>query len=62
MKTLRATYLYGLNERASKRDSEIPFGKLLFSTPMTKQRSTRYRYDNDYLKNDTITEFFCKHS
>ena len=59
MKILRKIYLYGLNEAASKRDSEEPVGKLLFSIPNTKQRSSRYRYNNDYLQIDTITELFA---
>ena len=44
MKTMRTIYLYHLNEkvRATKHDSE----------------SARYRNNNDYLKNDTITDFF----
>ena len=44
MKTMRTIYLYDLNEkaRARKHDSE----------------SARHRNNNDYLKNDTITDFF----
>ena len=51
-------YLYGLNERARKHDTEAPVGKLFFFIPRTKQQSARYRNNKYYLKNDTITDFF----
>ena len=56
MKTPRTIYSYSLNERAKEHDSEVPVRKLFFSIPRTKQRSARYRNNNDYLKNDTMTE------
>ena len=58
IKTLRIIYPYDLNERARKDDIEVPVRKLFFSIPRTKQRSARYRNNNDYLKNDTITYIY----
>ena len=46
MKTLRNICPYGLNERATKHNSEVPVEKSLFSIPRTKQRSVRYRNNN----------------
>ena len=60
IKKLRTIYPYGLKERARKQVSEVPVGKLFFSKPRTKPRSARYRNNNDYLENDTITCFFRK--
>ena len=59
MKTLRTIYPYGLNERARKHDSEVLVEKLFFSIPRTKQLSAIYRNNNDYFKNDTITDSFA---
>ena len=56
MKTLRTIFPYSLNERTRKYDSEVPVVKLFFSTPRTDQRSSRYRNNKDFLKNNTITE------
>ena len=56
MRTLITIYPYGLN------DSEVPSGKVFFSIPRTKQRSARYRTNNDHLKNDIIADFFIKNS
>ena len=58
MKTLRTIYPYGPNERAIKHDSEVPVGKLFFSIPRSTQRSARYRNNNDYLKDVTMTNVF----
>ena len=58
VKRLRTIYPCGLNERARKHNSEVPVGKLFFFIPRTKQRSARFGNNNDYLKNDTITNFF----
>ena len=60
MKTLRAIYLYHLNERARTKDSEAPFGNLFFSIARTKQQYASYRKNNDFLKNHTITDIFTK--
>ena len=49
MKKLRTVYPNSLNE-IRKLDSEVPVGKLFFIVPKTKQRSARYRNNNDYLK------------
>ena len=57
MKTLRSIYLYGLHETARKHDNEVPIGQLLFSISRTKQRTARYRNNNDSSKNDSITDF-----
>ena len=43
--------------RTRKNDSKVPVGNLFFSIRKTNQRSVRYRNSNDYLKNDTITDF-----
>ena len=51
-------YPNGLNENVRKHDSEVSVGKLFFSIPRTKQRSARCKSNKDYLKNDTITDFF----
>ena len=61
MKVLRTIYPSGLNKIGRKHDSEAPVGKLFFSIRRTKQQSARYRKNNYYLKNNTITDFY-KHS
>ena len=58
MRTLRTIFPYGLNEIARKYESEVPVGKLFFPIPIIKQLSARYRNNNDYLKNDSITDLF----
>ena len=60
MKTLRSIYPYGLKERVKKHDREILVRQLFLFLARTKQQSTRYRSDNDYVKNDTITRLFYK--
>ena len=60
METLRTIFPYSLNERTRKYDSEVPVVKLFFSTPRTEQRSSRYRNNKDFLKNNTITELLTK--
>ena len=52
------TFPYGLNQKTRKHDGEVPVGRLLFSISRTMQQSTRYRNNNDYLKNETVTEVF----
>ena len=46
-----------LNERERKHDSEVPVGKLFFSTPRTKQQCTRHRNNNDYWKMTVLQTF-----
>lgn len=60
MKTVKAIYLYGLNEWA-RIYSEVPVRKLIFSISRTKQGSARYGKNNDHLKNDALSSFY-KHS
>ena len=60
MKTLRSIYPCGLNERVKKYDRKILVRQLFLFIPRTKQQSARYRNNNGYLKNDTITDFFTK--
>lgn len=56
MKTVKAIYLYDLNEWA-RIYSEVPVGKLIFSISRTKQGSARYGKNNDHLKNDALMGF-----
>ena len=58
MNALRNIFPYGLNEWARKHGSKVPVGKLFFSIARTKQGSARYRSNNDYLKNNTLIDFF----
>ena len=53
MKTLRAIYPYNLHERARKKIVNYHF----FSIPRTKQQYTRYRNNNVFSKDHTITDF-----
>ena len=53
-------YIYVLNEKRRKHDSEIiPVGKLLFFLYLhLKLNNDLYRSSTNYLKNDTITDVF----
>ena len=62
MKKLRTIYPNSLNKGARKHDSEVPVGKLFYIIPRTKERSTRYRDNNDYLKKKHYDSPFYKHS
>ena len=54
LKTLRAIYTYNLNETARKKVVNYH----VFSIPRTKQQYARYRNNNGFLKDHTITDFF----
>ena len=58
MNTLRTIYPYGLNQKPKKHNRGVPVRKIFLSMPRTKSKSARYRNNNDYLKNDTIKDFF----
>ena len=59
MKTLRNICPYGLNERATKHNSEVPVEKLFFSIPRTKQRSVIYKNNN--LKKKFLNKLLLKY-